>query len=87
MLDQTTNWPRLYATAAAVGAGFGLLLSMGGPPLAPDWPAEWSAETTSLAATLLVPMACGALIAVALVAVAHLGVRWQLRRRPGPGPH
>ena len=85
MLDETTNWPRLYAIAALIGAGSGSLLSLGGLPSAPDWPGGWGMETTSRIATLVVPVAGGALLGVALAAAAHLGVRYQLRRRSKSG--
>jgi hypothetical protein len=85
MLDETTNWPRLYSLAALIGAGAGLLLSLGGLPSAPDWPAGWGMETTSSIATFVIPVAGGALLGVALAAAAHLGVRYQLRRRSKSG--
>ena len=87
MLDHVTSWPRLYAMAALAGAAFGLLLSAGGLPSAPDWPEEWSMAATSSVMVLLVPVAGGALIGLVLAAVAHLGVRTQLRRdaRHPPG--
>jgi len=80
MLDHTTNWPRLYASAALVGAGAGLLLSLGALPSAPDWPAGWGSVTTGPIGTIVIPVAGGALVAVVLAAVAHAGVRLQLRR-------
>lgn len=86
MLDETTNWPRLYSIAALIGAGSGLLLSLGGLPSAPDWPTGWGMETRSSIATLIIPVAGGALLGVALAAAAHLGVRYQLRRRSKSGP-
>lgn len=82
MLDATTNWPRLYSTAALLGAGFGLLMSIGALPSAPDWPAEWGVQPTSPARTLLVPVISGAIVGLVLAGVAHLGVRYQLRRGP-----
>jgi len=85
MLDPQTNWPRLYALATLIGAGFGLLLSLGGLPSAPAWPAEWGVEGTGPVATIIVPVACGALVGLVLAAAAHLGVRLQLRRRFGSG--
>jgi hypothetical protein len=68
MLGEQTDWPRLYATAVLLGAGFGLLSSLGLLPSAPDWPA-------------LVAIPGGVLMGVLLAAAAHLGVRLQLRRR------
>jgi len=85
MLDATTNWPRLYSSAALTGAAFGLLLSIGALPSAPDWPADWGAEAMGSVAALLVPVAGGAVVGLVLAAAAHLGVRYQLRRRSKPG--
>jgi hypothetical protein len=81
MLDERTNWPRLYATAALLGAGFGLLLSLGALPSAPEWPSAWGMEPAGRMATIVVPIAGGGLVGVVLAAAAHLGVRLQLRRR------
>jgi Na+/H+ antiporter NhaA len=72
MLGEQTNWPRLYATAVLLGAGFGLLASLGLLAWAPDWPA-------------VVTIAGGALTGLLLAAAAHLGVRLQLRRRSSRG--
>jgi|SoiMetStandDraft_2_1073263.scaffolds.fasta_scaffold591954_2 hypothetical protein len=72
MLGEQTNWPRLYATAVLMGAGFGLLSSLGLLPSAPDWPA-------------VVSIGGGALTGFLLAAAAHLGVRLQLRRRSSRG--
>jgi hypothetical protein len=68
MLGEQTNWPRLYAMAALLGAGFGLLLSLGLLPSSPDWPA-------------VVTIAGGAAMGLLLAAAAHCGVRRQLRHR------
>jgi hypothetical protein len=81
MLDPATNWPRLYAIAVLLGAGFGLLLSLGILPSAPTWPAGWGMDATSRWSSIVIPVAGGALVGLALVAAAHLGVRFQLRRR------
>ncbi len=88
MLDPTTNWPRLYAMATLIGAGFGLLLSLGGLPSAPDWPAGWGPQDTGPITAIVLPVACGVLVGLVLAAAAHLGVRLQLRRRgrSGGGP-
>ena len=83
MPDERTNWPRLYAGAVLLGAGLGLLLSLGPPLSAPDWPGEWGLEPASRIATIVVPVAGGALVGLLLAAAAHLGVRLQRRRRPG----
>ncbi len=85
MLDERTNWPRLYAGAVLLGAGFGLLLSLGVLPSAPEWPADWAMDSTSRVSTIVVPVAGGALVGLILAAAAHLGVRLQLRRRPARG--
>lgn len=82
MLNEHTNWPRLYATAVSLGAGFGLLLSLGVPPSAPDWPGQWSVGPTSRIAAIVVPTTGGALVGLVLAAAAHIGVRLQLRRGP-----
>ena len=84
MLDEHTNWPRLYATAVSLGAGVGLLLSLDILPSAPDWPGQWDMDPTSRIATIVVPAAGGALVGLVLAAAAHLGVRLQFRRRPRP---
>ena len=85
MLDERTNWPRLYATAISLGAGFGLLLSLGMLPSAPEWPGQWGMDPSGRIATIVVPAAGGALVGLVLAAAAHLGVRLQLRRqRPRP---
>jgi hypothetical protein len=81
MLDERTSWPRLYATAAVLGAGFGLLLSLGALPSAPDWPAAWGMEPAGRMTTFVVPLAGGALVGLILAAAAHIGVRLQLRRQ------
>lgn len=81
MLDATTNWARLYSVAALLGAGFGLLLSIGALPSAPDWPAEWGVQPASPSRTLIVPVIVGAVVGLVLAGAAHLGVRYQLRRR------
>ncbi|MGH7580833.1 MAG: hypothetical protein ACREM9_11715 [Gemmatimonadales bacterium] len=85
MLDLKTNWPGLYATAVVLGAGLGLLLSLGVLPSAPDWPAGWGMDPTSRWTVIVVPVAGGALLGLVLAAAAHLGVRFQLRRRSTPG--
>jgi hypothetical protein len=84
MLDQATNWPRLYSMAALLGAAFGLLLSIGALPSAPELPATWDLEATSSIGAILVLVTGGALVGLFLAAAAHLGVRYQLRRRSKP---
>lgn len=73
MLGEQTNWPRLYATAVLLGAGFGLLASLGLLAWAPP---NWPAVVTIMGA---------ALTGLLLAAAAHLGVRLQLRRRSSRG--
>ena len=72
MLGEQTNWPHLYAIAVLLGAGFGLLSSLGLLPSGPDWPA-------------VVTIGGGALTGLLLAAAAHLGVRLQLGRRSSRG--
>jgi hypothetical protein len=81
MIDEKTNWSSLYGTAALIGAGFGLLLGLGALPAAPQWPAAWGVEGIGPVAALLLPVAGGALVGLLLAGAAHLGVRYQLRRR------
>jgi len=85
LLDERTNWPRLYAIAILLGAGFGLLLSLGFLPYAPNWPGEWGMDPTSPLVTLIVPVAGGALVGLVLAAAAHLGVHYQVSRRASRG--
>jgi len=80
MTDVKTNWPRLYGTAALIGGGFGLLLSLGALPFAAEWPAGWGAAGIGPIGEILVPIVCGALIAVLFAGAAHLGITYQLRR-------
>lgn len=84
MLDPGTNWPRLYALAVLLGAGFGLLLSLGVLPSAPVWPAGWGMDSTSRWSAIVIPVAGGALVGLLLAGAAHLGVRFQSRGRSGP---
>ena len=76
----STNWPRLYGTAALVGGGFGLLLSLGALPFAAEWPVGWGAEGIGPIGEILVPMVGGALVGVFFAGAAHLGITYQLRR-------
>jgi hypothetical protein len=69
-----------------LGAGFGLLLSLGVLPSAPEWPDGWGVNATSRWSAIVIPVAGGALVGLLLAGVAHLGVRYQLRRRSGAGP-
>lgn len=72
MLNERTNWPRLYRTAVLLGVGFGVLVSLRVLPLAPRWPA-------------VVLVVGGALVGLILAAAAHIGVSLQLRRRSSGG--
>jgi hypothetical protein len=85
MPSETTNWPRLYSLAALIGAGFGLLLSVGALPSAPDWPASWGVQPGSALVTIVVPVICGAAVGLLLAAAAHLGLLWQRRRSRSGG--
>lgn len=82
-LDDNLRWRRMYAWAALGGAAVGLLVLLGLFPAIPPQVTAWldSADSTE---ALLVPTLGGALVGLALAAVAHLGVVWQLRRRSGP---
>jgi len=66
--------------AALLGAGFGLLLSVGALPFAPEWPVGWGAGGMGPVGRILVPVVGGALIAVLFAGAAHLGITYQLRR-------
>ncbi len=84
MLHVVTNWRRLYSTAALVGAAFGLLLALGVLPAAPRWPGNRGFEAGGSISAIMLPVAAGVLVGLALAAAAHLGVRWQLRGRSQP---
>lgn len=79
--DRPFRWRRMYAAAALAGAGAGLFVVLGlfpaTPPQVTAWIRSFNNEFVALLATLL----SGAVIGLLLTAVAHLGVRWQLRRR------
>ena len=81
---EATNWRHLYAAAALAGAGVGLLVVLGVLPAIPHQLTTWFRDTDKLVAWL-VSLTGGALVGLALTAVAHLGVIWQLRRRSKPG--
>jgi hypothetical protein len=81
MLEDRTNWPRLYALAVLLGAGLGLFLSLAAPLSAPDWPGQWAEGQSSRVLTIVVPVAGGALVGLVLAAASHAGVLLQLRRR------
>jgi hypothetical protein len=81
---EPTNWPRLYQGAALAGAALGLLVAL---ELLPAIPSQVTARLESFnsrSLAILVSVLSGALVGVALTAVAHVGVTWQLRRRSRP---
>jgi hypothetical protein len=67
------NWAQLYGIAAAIGGLFGLLVALGLLPVADGRGDPFAGR--------LLAVAGGVAVGVLLAAVAHLGVRWQLRRR------
>jgi hypothetical protein len=85
MPNQPLNWRRLYAAATLVGAGLGVLLVLGIIPKIPDRLAPWTRGVDHAVAMLMIVLGC-AVVALALAAVAHLGVHWQLRRRSKAEP-
>jgi hypothetical protein len=74
------RWPRLYAGMTLVGAGLGLLVVLGLLPRVPHQLTAWMHSVDPALAALAVVVA-GAMTGFFLTGVAHLGVRWQLRRR------
>jgi hypothetical protein len=74
------RWSRLYVGAAVAGAGLGLLVAL---DVLPDIPPQLTAwvQQVSHPFAIAVLMLGGALVGLALVAIAQLGVRWQLRQR------
>jgi hypothetical protein len=85
MPSDTTNWRQLYVAATLAGAGLGVLLFVGALPAVPHRLTTWIDSVNNRAVALLVSVAGGAVIGCALAAIAHLGVRWQLRQRSKPG--
>jgi hypothetical protein len=78
------NWGRLYAAATLAGAGVGVLLVLGLLPAIPPQVTTWIRGVDDNVLAVLVPVIGGALIGLALTAVAHIGVAWQLCRRGKP---
>ena len=74
------NWVRLYAAATLAGAGLGILVILGALPGTPQQLTSWIQSVDAEVAILVVVLGC-AVMGFALTAVAHLGVRWQLRRQ------
>ena len=82
MRDDRLNWPRLYLAATLAGAALGVLVALGVVPEIPDQLTGWL-RTVNRMAGVSVLLLGGAVVGFVLAAVAHLGVRWQLRRRAG----
>lgn len=78
------NWGRLYLAATLAGAFLGVLVVLGAVPDTPEQLTTWMRGVDHEVAVLVVVLG-GAAMGLALAAVAHLGVRWQLRRRSRPG--
>jgi hypothetical protein len=74
------RWGRLYAAATIAGACLGLVVLLGLLPSVPAQLTSWIRSVDPEVAVLTLVLG-GALIGFTLTAVAHLGVRWQLRRR------
>jgi hypothetical protein len=83
--EEPIRWHRLYTGAALAGAGAGLFVALGIFPATPDQVIAWVRSFDDHLIGLIAAMLFGAVIGLTLTAVAHLGVRWQLRRRSGPG--
>jgi hypothetical protein len=81
---EPTNWPRLYAAAALAGAALGVVVALKLLPAIPSQVTAWLESFESRAVAILVSILCGTFFALALTAMAHLGVILQLRHRSGP---
>jgi hypothetical protein len=75
------HWPRLYAAAALAGAVLGVLVGFELLPAIPPQVTAFLRRLGDKLIAVLVSVAGGAVAGLALAAVAHLGVVWQLRRR------
>jgi hypothetical protein len=84
MIGEPLKWHRLYAAAALAGAGAGLFVVLGLFPATPPQVTAWIQGFENEAVAWLLILVAGALIGLALAAVAHIGVTLQLRRRSGP---
>jgi hypothetical protein len=82
--NDALKWRSLYAAVALAGAGVGVLLVLGLLPAIPPQVTTWM-HTLDGELAVLVPILGGALVGLALAAVAHLGVVWQLHQRSKPG--
>ena len=80
MLGEKTRWRRLYTAATLAGAALGLSLALGALPAVPQQVTIWVRSAENKVVPLLALVAGGALIGLALAAVAQVGIRWQLRR-------
>ena len=80
MRDNRLNWPRLYLAATLAGAALGLLVALGVVPEIPDQLTGWLRTVDRVVGVSVLFLGGGA-VGFVLAAVAHLGVRWQLRRR------
>ena len=80
-LGEPLEWRWLYAATTLAGAAVGILLVLGLLPAVPHQVTTWMRTLDNKLVALLVPVLGGALMGLALTAVAHVGVRWQLRRR------
>jgi hypothetical protein len=69
---------------ALAGGLLGLVIALGLLPATPPQVRTWLQSFDSRVVAVLVSMVGGTLFALALTAVAHLGVAWQLRHRSGP---
>jgi hypothetical protein len=67
-------------TATLAGATLGVLLALGALPAVPQQVTTWVRSADNKVVPLLALVAGGALIGLSVTAVAHVGIRWQLRR-------
>jgi protein-S-isoprenylcysteine O-methyltransferase Ste14 len=85
MPSETIKWPRLYAAATLAGVALGVLLVLGVLPAVPHQLTTWMRSVDDKVVVVLALIVGGALMGLALAAVAHLGVLWQLRQRSRRG--
>lgn len=83
MAGEPLQWRRLYVAAALGGGAVGLLVVLQLFPAIPPQVTAWMNSVDETEA-LMVSSMVGALVGLALAAVAHLGVVLQLRHRSGP---